>query len=318
MGSNTRRGDRGPRTRGTKRAAPAKAPKPPRHVTTPRSPTLIRVRDIMTRHPVTARLPGTRTDVLRLLVKNKITGVPVVRADGVLAGFVARHHLFAKPEEEQLALVMVRDYPSIDARASVQELARTLVDGDLHHLPVVERGKLVGIVTPADLMDVIADMGIERPVEEIVRTPCVAVHEGTPINVASHISRLGKVFALPVLDDETHLVGILTDRDIFSLSAIDRKAAAVELGLAGDEDAWNSEGLRNVMRLAWEERKIDLPRTPVRDVMIRNPVTVFRKTSVSHAARLMDQHDFGQLPIVDARDGLFAMVYELDVVSVLG
>jgi len=91
-------------------------------VTTPRSPTLIRVRDIMTRHPVTARLPGTRTDVLRLLVKNKITGVPVVRADGVLAGFVARHHLFAKPEEEQLALVMVRDYPSIDARASVQEL----------------------------------------------------------------------------------------------------------------------------------------------------------------------------------------------------
>jgi len=284
-------------------------------VTSPQTP--LRVRDIMTRNPITARLPGKRTDVLRLLVKNKITGVPVVRADGALAGFVARHHLFAKPEEEQLAIVMIRDYPSIDPKASLQELARTLVAGDLHHLPVVDRGRLVGIVTPADLMHVIADMGIERPVEEIVRTPCVAVHEGTPINVASTISRLGNVFALPVLDDDARLVGIVTDRDIFSLSGIDRKAAVHDLGLAGDEDAWNSEGLRNVMRLVWEERKIDLPRTPVRDVMVRRPVTVFRKTSVSQAARLMHQHDFGQLPVVDARDGLVAMVYELDVAAAL-
>ncbi len=271
----------------------------------------------MTRKPITAKLPGARTDVLRLLVKNKITGVPVVRADGTLAGFVARHHLFAKPDEEQLAMVMVRDYPSIQTGASLQEIARTLVAGDLHHLPVADGGKLVGIVTPADLMEVIAGMGIERPVEEIVHTPCVAVHEGTPINVASTISRLGNVFALPVLDDEAHLVGIVTDRDIFGLSGIDRKAAVHELGLAGDEDAWNSEGLRNVMRLVWEERKIDLPRRPVREVMVRKPVTVFRKTSVSEAARLMAQHDFGQLPVVDARDGLVAMVYELDVVRVL-
>ncbi len=271
----------------------------------------------MTPDPITAILPGTRTDVLRLLVRHKITGVPVVRRDGTLAGFVARKHIFAKPDEEQLAIVMVRDYPSIEADAPIPDLARALVRGDLHHLPVVDRGKLVGIATPADLLEIIAEMGLERPVEELVRSPCVAIHETTPVNVASEIMRLGKVFALPVLDESAHLVGIATDRDIFARTGIDRSAAVHDLGLAGDEDAWNPEGLRNVMRLVWEERKIDLPRTPIRGVMVRKPVTVFRKTGASEAARLMAVHDFGQLPIVDVHDSLFAMLYELDVVAAL-
>lgn len=277
----------------------------------------LRVSDVMTRNPVTATLPGSRTDVLRILVKNKLTGLPVVRKDGTLAGFVARKHIFAKPEEEQLALIMIRDYPSIQSNAPVSELARLLVNRDLHHLPVVGGEKLVGIVTPADLMDVIASMEIEKPVEELVRLPCVAVHESTPINVASEILRLGKVFALPVLDSETHLAGIVTDRDIFNLTTVNGKTAVHTLGLAEEDDAWNWEGLRNVMRLAWEEKKLELPRIPVRDVMVKKPATVFRKTGASEAARIMDRYDFGQLPIVDSRDRLFAMLYELDVVSVL-
>lgn len=275
------------------------------------------VRDVMTKDPIIVTLPGTRTDVLRLLVKNKITGVPVVRKDGTLAGFVARKHLFAKPEEEQLAMVMVRDYPSIGADTPLPDLAHTLVRRDLHHLPVVHRDRLVGIVTPADLMDLIAGLGIDRPVEEIVHTPCVAVHESTPINVASEIMRLGKVFALPVLDDRTRLAGIVTDRDIFRLTNIEMKSAVHDLGLERDEDAWTWEGLRNVTRLLWVERKIELPGGPVRDVMIKDPVTVFRKTGVSEAARLMHRHDFGQLPIVDTGGELFAVLYELDVVIAL-
>jgi len=303
---------RAPRGRAPGEAA---RPTPPRAAAPRKRPTT--VRDVMTRDPVTARIPGKRTDVLRALVKHKLTGVPVVRPDGTLAGFVARKHLFANPDVEQLAMVMVRDYPSIDADAPLRDLAHLLVEQDLHHLPVVSKGKVVGIVTPADLMDPIANLGFDQPVEGIVRTPCVAVHEGTPVNVASEIMRLGKVFALPVLDDGAHLVGILTDRDIFQRSAIDKKAAALELGLAGDEDAWTWEGLRNVIRLAWVEHKLQLPRTPLREIMVRKPVTVFQKTGVSEAARLMDRHDFGQLPIVDARDGLYAMLYELDVVTVL-
>lgn len=271
----------------------------------------------MTPNPVTARIPGSRTDVLRLLVKHKLTGVPVVGRDGRLAGFVARKHIFALPDEEQLAMVMVRDYPSIHPDATVRDLARTLVNQDLHHLPVVRNEKVIGIVTPADLMEVVAGMEVDTPVEEMVRSPCVAVHDATTIRAASEIMRLGKVFALPVLGDDARLEGIVTDRDVFGLSTVNRREAAHELGLASDEDTWTWEGLRNVMRLYWEEHKFELPTIAVREVMVPRPTTVFRKTEVSEAARIMWQRDFGQLPIVDTRDGLFAMLYELDVATVL-
>ena len=271
----------------------------------------------MTRNPKAAVLPGSRTEVLKILVTHKLTGVPVVRRNGTLAGFVARTHMFERPEEEQLALIMVRDYPSVEVDADIKTVARTLVERDIHHLPVVRGGRLVGIITPADLLEHIGGLGVDRPVEDVVRSPCVAIHESTPINVASEIMRLGKVFALPVLDSESRLTGIVTDRDVFDLSVIDAKMAIHDLGLASDEDAWTWEGLRNVMRLYYEERKIDLPKMAVRDVMVRKPVTVFRKTGVSEAATLMYRYDFGQLPVVDSNDKLFAMLYELDVVATL-
>jgi CBS domain-containing protein len=51
--------------------------------------------------------------------------------------------------------------------------------------------------------------------------------------------------------------------------------------------------------------------------MVKDPVTVFRKTSVSEAARIMRKNDFGQLPIRDSDDKLIAMVDELDLITTL-
>jgi CBS domain-containing protein len=271
----------------------------------------------MTPDPIVATIPGTRTEVLRLLVKHRLTGVPVVRKDGALVGVVTRHHIFEKPLEEQLALVMRRDPPSVPDTAGMRDIASAFAAKGVHHLPVLRRRRLVGILTPTDLLEPIARMALEVAVEDLVRSPCLAVHESTPVNVASEIMLLGNVVALPVLDDRAHLSGLLTDRDVFALTRVDGRVAERELGIAGDEDAWNSEGLKNVMRLYWEERKVDLPTGPVRDAMVRTPVTVFRKTSVSEAARTMKKNDFGQLPIVDSEDRLFAMLYDTDVVSVL-
>ena len=51
--------------------------------------------------------------------------------------------------------------------------------------------------------------------------------------------------------------------------------------------------------------------------MVRNPMTVFKKTSISEAARIMRKNDFGQLPVRDAKDNLQAMIYDHDIISIL-
>lgn len=71
------------------------------------------------------------------------------------------------------------------------------------------------------------------------------------------------------------------------------------------------------MRLRWEERRVDLPRAPVKESMVAKPVTAFCHTSASEAARLMWKNDFGQAPIVDSQDRLVTMLYDVDLMAVL-
>ena len=278
----------------------------------------MKVKEIMTENPIVAELPGTRTEVLKKLVKNNVTGLPVIKADdGTLAGFVTRQDIFSKPEEEQLALVIRRDMPTIGPNASVKDAARLMVDKQLSHLPVVEKAKLVGILTPTDLLIVVEKDNPQITVEEIVRSPCIPIYQGAPLSVALATFRAAKVNALPVLDDDAKLVGIITDRDIFNQTIVDSSVVMSDLGISDDEDNWTWEGLRNVMKLWYEVSRVDLPKLAVKDIMIKNPMTVFRKTLVADAARIMRKQDFGQLPVRDSKDNLVAMIYDIDVVSTL-
>ncbi|MEM0342625.1 MAG: CBS domain-containing protein [Thermoplasmata archaeon] len=278
----------------------------------------MKVKEIMTENPIVAELPGTRTEVLKKLVKNNVTGLPVVKADdGTLVGFVTRQDIFAKPEEEQLALVMNRDVPTISPNASVKDAARMMVEKNLTHLPVVDKNKLVGIVTPTDLLIVVEKENPQVAVEDIVRSPCIPIYQGAPLAVALATFRAARVNALPVLDDDAKLVGIITDRDIFNQTVVDSSVVMSDLGISDDEDNWTWEGLRNVMKLWYEVSKVDLPKLAVKDIMVKNPTTVFRKTLVADAARIMRKQDFGQLPVRDSKDNLVAMIYDIDVVSTL-
>lgn len=278
----------------------------------------MKVKDLMTKDPVVAELPGNRTDVLRLLVKENKTGVPVVKkSDGSLAGFVTRQDITAKPDEEQLALIIRKDYPALDPNDEIEKAARLLLDNDLHHLPVVSKGKLAGIITPADFLQLIEDMDGQNPIENYVRTPCFPIFEGAPLPVVDAVFRVAGLMAAPVLDEHGKLSGIVTDRDIFNLSTVEVSAAMSALGLGEDENAWTWEGMRNIMKLYFNVSSIELPTIPVSEVMVRKPRTVFRKTSVSEGARIMKKYDFGQLPIRDSKDDLVAMIYELDLLVAL-
>ena len=278
----------------------------------------MKVKEVMTENPIVAELPGTRTEVLKKLVKNNVTGLPVVKSDdGTLVGFVTRQDIFSKPEEEQLALVIKRDIPTIGPNASVKDAARLMVDRQLSHLPVIEKNKLVGILTPTDLLIVVEKDNPQITVEEIVRSPCIPIYQGAPLSVALATFRAAKVNALPVLDDDAKLVGIITDRDIFNQTIVDSSVVMSDLGISDDEDNWTWEGLRNVVKLWYEVSRVDLPKLGVKDIMIKNPMTVFRKTLVADAARIMRKQDFGQLPVRDSKDNLVAMVYDIDVVSTL-
>lgn len=276
------------------------------------------VGDVMTSNPIVAQVPGSRQEVLKIMVQRNLTGLPVVRRnDGSLAGMITRQDIFDRPDEEQAALIMQREHLSISPKASVEEAAKILVEGTVRHLPVVDGNRLVGILTPTDLLCIVEKRGIDLPVEKVIRSPCVPIFQESPLAVASIILKVSKSSALPVLDEHGRLTGIITDRDIFNNSYVEGARAMPDLGIGEDEDQWSWDGLRNVMKLWFEVSKIELPGLPIKDIMIKSPITVFKKTAISEAARIMRTNDFGQLPVRDNKDRLLAMIYDHDIISVL-
>ena len=273
------------------------------------------VSDIMSPAPIVVEVPGSRTDAINTMVRNNLTGLPVIRSsDGKLMVVVSRRDLFRNFEEEQLSLIMKKGCMTTMPDTPIEEVAEVFSTHRIHRLPVVEDGKLIGIVTPTDLLKIIKDMKTDMVAEDVIRTTCVTAWENEPLSYTISSMRVSDVSAVPVMDDHGKLVGILTDRDLFSDQSKNSDALK-ELGIA---DIGNMAGARNVLPLFYsatdkylnDERKVS-------DVMIRNPYSVFKKTNLSEVAKVMTSNDYGQVPVHGNKDELLGMIYDVDVLCAL-
>lgn len=153
----------------------------------------MKVSDLMTREVLTVRPQTTLKAVARILVDNRISGVPVVGVDGSVLGVVSEGDILRKEEGARTGRLerllspladasrmkhdahdaseaMTTPPVTIDQGAFVAEAARTMLERGVKRLPVVHEGKLVGIVTRADLVRAFArtDDEIEREIRQDV------------------------------------------------------------------------------------------------------------------------------------------------------
>lgn len=270
----------------------------------------MKVHEVMTRNPVMAEVPANRRDALRLLVKHDVHALPVVKAGSrQLAGVVTRNDLLAKPQEEQLALVMARDPATLTPESDVLEAAQLFFHRRVHGIPVVARGDVVGVLSPTDLLRVPRAYG--QSVEHFITNRVVPIHQDTPLKVAWRVLRLTDQHALPVMDDDARLVGIVADSDLFRMSSVADGVAKHDVGVTeGDLD---EESIRDVATFYYAKSEVDFPRAPVKDAMVRKVATVFMKASAEDAAAKMVKARVSQLPVVDADDQLVGMVTDLDL-----
>ena len=147
------------------------------------------VRDVMTTRVVTVSPRAGVKAAIQLLDDHQITAMPVVDAEGRLVGVVSEadvlrdalmpdrrtHEIPVKAEgrTEQLTVndVMTRLPMSVTADADLAVAASVLVDTAIKSLPVVEDGRVVGMVSRRDVIAVLAkrDPVIEAEVDELLR-----------------------------------------------------------------------------------------------------------------------------------------------------
>ncbi len=256
---------------------------------------------------------------MKVFVDKTISGVPVLREDDdMLVGIVTRADVFAKPHEDQLAMIMKKDPVTCTSECTLDVAAKRMIENNIHRLPVLDDAdKLVGIISPLDILPFIDDLDLDQTVDTLMRREVVPLYKGMPANVALEIMNLTGAKALPVLVDDATVGGILTDRDIFAQVRIDTKMVAADFGPETEEDHWTWDSLRNVMKFYYDSGAVEIPRTRIEEFMVTEPETVQEKTSVSRAAELMHRNRFNQLPVLDTDRHLAGMVYDLDLLSVI-
>lgn len=86
-----------------------------------------------------------------------ISYVYVVAADERLCGVLSLRNLVLSPPETPVRDLMVADVISVSPLTDQEEAARLLTEHDLHALPVVADGRLLGIITADDVADIIEE-----------------------------------------------------------------------------------------------------------------------------------------------------------------
>jgi len=144
---------------------------------------MLKAKDIMTRRVITVGPDTEIAQAAKLLLEKRINGLPVVNQDGELVGILCQSDLIAQQKDiplpslftlldgfmpltslkrldrevEKIAATKVADAMTADPvtvgpDSPIEDIAGLMVDKNFHTLPVVDEGRLVGIVGKEDVL----------------------------------------------------------------------------------------------------------------------------------------------------------------------
>lgn len=274
------------------------------------------IKDVMTRDVKAAEVPGTRAEAIELLRKLHISAIPVIkRGSGELMGMVTLRKLFELPDEDQLAMLIDRDVPTVSPEDKLEEAVTKLLRSRVRRMPVMKDGKLVGVITVRDIVyRAVAEMNTDKPAADYMSPHSTVIWEGTPLRAAIEIMALLGFRGIPVINEAGNLVGMIDDSDIIKVSDIEVGSRMSQMAGSseGDKWSWDSED-----RIYITKSHLKVPNKLVKDIMAKDLVAISRKTPVNRAAQLMKQNTVEQTPVLTADGKLVGIVRDTDLLRIL-
>ncbi len=149
---------------------------------------MAKAKDIMTKNVITVTEAMTVEELARLFLKHGISGVPVVDEEGNIKGIVTENDLIKMDQRVHIPTVITifdaviylgsskkfeedirrmaatkvediykKDVVTVDESATIEDIATIMCEKKIHHIPVLKKGKLVGMVGKKDIVRAIAE-----------------------------------------------------------------------------------------------------------------------------------------------------------------
>ena len=286
-------------------------------------PAHLLVRDIMTAEVVRAHPDFSVRVAVELLLDRRLKSLPVVDAKGNLLGIITQGDLVKKAdmpvrlgllssvgekareawlksmEDRSVEEVMTPTPKTLREDQSATAALHLMAGSGLKRLPVVDRGGiLVGILSRIDVLRALAEGHIEvmresrggakegaaRFVRDLGERDRLSIPPDTSLRAATEALAREESQRAAVVDSDGRLVGLVTDEILLkAIDASSQRPALLGL-LAG--------------------RRKDR----VGDIMRRDVLAVEEDAEIGEALRLMTEHGFKRIPVVDAEGRFRGMV----------
>lgn len=143
---------------------------------------MLKAKDIMTEDVITVNPSMTIEEFARILMKNQISGAPVVDEDGSLIGIITENDLITQNKRLHIPTILrlfdafiplgtsrlekeikkitattvgeicTKKVITVDPETPLEEIATIMTEKKIHLIPVIQEGKIIGIIGKKDII----------------------------------------------------------------------------------------------------------------------------------------------------------------------
>ncbi|MGI8788738.1 MAG: CBS domain-containing protein [Pyrinomonadaceae bacterium] len=148
---------------------------------------------------------------------------------------------FSENARRKCREIMTSDVKTANRESSLQEVAALMRDGDMGSIPIVEAGKLVGIVTDRDIVVRATAEGknISTSVGDVMTTDVFSIKADDFVFEAIRLMGDKQVRRVPVTNEADELVGIIAMADVALETEDEREIAETLEEISSGKGFWN-------------------------------------------------------------------------------
>ena len=179
----------------------------------------LKVGDVMSKDVVTICSNESVVSAAKLISENNISCIVVVDRSSVVGILTETDFLKRVVGKEKdfddikVGEVMSSPVVSISSDLSVFEASRIMAENHIKRLPILEDGRLVGIVTQTGLIRVSASYGMWKNVGEIMSRDVAGIQSVATVMEATEVMTGRKISCIVVLEGD-EVVGVFTEKDL--------------------------------------------------------------------------------------------------------
>jgi CBS domain-containing protein len=252
--------------------------------------------DIMQKDVITVDKDESLSRVIGLIGKHKITKFPVLER-GKLVGIISDEEIVSKLGEIRTRLLnastlkisscTLKDVKPISPDSTLKEIEEICKHRQIGLLPVIESGKLKGVITKADLLKFVDS---DKPVGEFMEKNVVTALPNQSLMHARRLIIDKNIERLPIVVNGA-IVGIISSMDLALFLAYFKDHVPVK---------YQTARFRNVT---------------IEDAMRREVITCRPDTTARDAAKIMDHKNVGCLPVIGNNDTIRGIISRTDLIN---